>query len=104
MPSRLVLGTLHLPGERQANFELRDARWLADDPARALRWHDGPVAVHEGDAQLLIANDLGAAVVLHGLNPATVQRGARGTGILLEAAREPDTGCQLDWTVIEVVD
>ncbi|WKB52471.1 hypothetical protein [Eleftheria terrae] len=104
MSARLVLLTLHLPRERRVKVELRGGRWLTDDPARALRWHDGPFSTGDGTTALRIANDQDAALVLAALDPATVERGACGAGRLIEAAEAADGGCEIRWEVIEVVD
>ncbi|MCW7539231.1 hypothetical protein OOT46_15410 [Aquabacterium sp. A7-Y] len=103
MNSPLVLGTLHLPRHRRVQFELRDGRWLTDDPAQALRWHDGPFSVSSEGTALRIANDMDPALMLHRLDPAVVQRGERGPGVLLEANDTNEARCELEWEVTEVV-
>lgn len=101
---RVVLGTLQLDGKRSASFELRAGRWLADDPGRCLRWHDGPFEVQGADTVLRIAADMGPALVLHGLDPALVGRGQQGTGTLIEAGDDTEPHTPLRWQITSVVD
>lgn len=101
---RLVLGQLLLPGGVAARFELRHDRWLADETQGLLRWHDGPVECRGGDTLLLVAKDMGAALVLQGLDPAAVAPGVRGAGVLLQAARDEHARAPIEWEIREVVD
>lgn len=102
--SRVVLGTLSLEPGRSASFELRDGRWLADDPGRCLRWHDGPFAVDGYDTVLLISNDMGPALRLQGLDPYTVRKEDRGTGVLIEAGDDARPRTPLQWQITSVVE
>lgn len=102
--SRVVLGTLHLDEQRHASFELRAGRWLADDPGRCLRWHDGPFEVDGDDTVLRIANDMGPAIMLHGCDPASVGRGQQGEGVLIEAGDDARPHSPLRWQITSVVD
>ncbi|HWP19391.1 MAG TPA: hypothetical protein VNO84_09700 [Burkholderiaceae bacterium] len=100
---RLVLGHLGLPDGGSVSFELRHDRWLTDDPHRLLRWHDGPLECRDGLCRLMIAKDMGAAIVLEGLDPAQASPGQRGRGRLLEAARPEHAQAALTWEIREVI-
>jgi hypothetical protein len=102
--SRIVLGTLSFGPGRSASFELRDERWLADDPGRCLRWHDGPYTVDGHDTVLLISNDMGPALRLLGLDPGAVRKGDEGTGVLIEAGDDARPRTPLQWQITSVVD
>lgn len=101
---RLVLGRLLLPAGVTARFELRHDRWLADESQGLLRWHDGPLECRDGDTLLLVAKDMGAAVVLQGLDPSSVRAGSRGPGVLLQAGRDEYASSGIEWEVREVVE
>jgi|GEM_PF-1696407 hypothetical protein len=102
--SRIVLGTLTLGEGRSASFELRDGRWLADDPGRCLRWHDGPCVSDGRDTLLLVSVDQGAALRLYGLEPLAARKGDCGTGLLIEAGDEASPQARVEWCITSVMD
>jgi hypothetical protein len=103
MSERIVFGMLSIGSDKPVAFELRHESWLCDDPAGLMLWTGGPFEVDQGATTLKAATDMGVAIRLDGLDPATAVKDATGTGTLLETAKS--TGpIDLTWKVTSAID
>lgn len=103
MSERVIFGRLTIRSDKPVAFELRHESWLCDDAGGLMLWTGGPFEVEAGATTLKAATDMGVAIRLDGLDPATAVKDASGTGTLLETAKA--TGpIDLTWKIMSVID